>query len=130
MKLSIIVPCYKTAPFLRELVERIHHSLSHEFEIIFVNDQSPLNDWEVIQQLSETFPFVKGINLSRNFGQHYAIYAGLEHAIEDWIVVMDGDLQDQPEEIPELLTKAHEGYDIVFAKRRNRQDGFLKKNGI
>lgn len=129
MKLSIIVPCYKTAPFLRELVERIHHSLSHEFEIIFVNDQSPLNDWEVIQQLSETFPFVKGINLSRNFGQHYAIYAGLEHAIEDWIVVMDGDLQDQPEEIPELLTKAHEGYDIVFAKRRNRQDGFLKKTG-
>ena len=72
---------------------------------------------------------VKGINLSRNFGQHYAITAGLEFASGDWVVVMDCDLQDQPEEIIKLYDKAQEGYDIVFGKRDNRQDSFLKKLG-
>jgi dolichol-phosphate mannosyltransferase len=70
---------------------------------------------------------VKGINLSRNFGQHYAITAGLSYAKGEWVVVMDCDLQDRPDEIPNLYKKAMEGWDIVFAQRKERKDGFLKK---
>ena len=69
--------------------------------------------------------FVKGISLSRNFGQHYAITAGLDAAKGDWVIVMDGDLQDQPEEIPNLYKKALEGYDIVCARRTNGCYNFL-----
>lgn len=72
-------------------------------------------------------PKVKGINLSRNFGQHYAITAGLHYAKGDWMVVMDCDLQDQPEEIPNLYKKAQDGYDIVYARRAERKDGLLKR---
>ncbi|OHX64945.1 glycosyltransferase family 2 protein [Flammeovirga pacifica] len=127
MKLSIVIPCYKTAPFLKEIARRTQETLTDDFEIIFVNDQGPLNDWEIIQELCMKHSFIKGINFSRNFGQHNAIYAGLKEAQGEWVVVMDGDLQDQPEEIPVLMKKAREGYDIVFAKRQNRQDGFFKK---
>jgi len=129
MQISIIIPCYKTAPFLIELTKRLQACLGEYFEIIYINDCSPLNDWSIIKELYSKYSFVKGINLSRNFGQHYAIHAGLEHACGEWVVVMDGDLQDQPEEIPKLLAKAQEGFDIVFAKRKNRQDGFIKKVG-
>lgn len=72
-------------------------------------------------------PCVKGINLSRNFGQHYAITAGLHYAKGDYVVVMDCDLQDRPEEIPNLYNKAQEGYDIVYARRVHRQDKWLKR---
>jgi dolichol-phosphate mannosyltransferase len=70
---------------------------------------------------------VKGIQFSRNFGQHYGITAGLDHCLGDWVVVMDCDLQDRPEEIPRLYAKAQEGYDIVLARRGQRQDPLLKR---
>ncbi len=98
-----------------------------EFEIILVDDYSPDNSWTEIERLSGIHPEVKGIKLSRNFGQHYAITAGLDTAKGDWIIVMDCDLQDRPEEIPNLLRKAEEGYDVVLARRANRQDGFFKR---
>ena len=92
-----------------------------------VNDASPDNSWHKIALECEKDVRVKGIDLSRNFGQHYAITAGLSYAKGDWVVVMDCDLQDRPDEIPNLYRKAQEGWDSVFAQRIVRTDGYLKK---
>ncbi len=130
MKLSIVTPVYGCCKSINNLYERLNKSLStitENFEIIMINDSSPDNAWEVIKELAKKDDRVKGINLSRNFGQHKAITAGLDYAKGDWIVVMDCDLQDQPEEIIKLYNKAIEGYDIVFGKKAERKDSFLKK---
>jgi len=127
--ISIIIPLYKCESTIVELSNRITNVLEQNnlsFELILVNDNSPNKDWEVVKELTKNKK-IKGINLSRNFGQHYAIFAGLEHQNGKWIVVMDGDLQDKPEEIIKLYNKAQQGYDIVFAKRVKRQDNWLKK---
>lgn len=130
MKLSIVSPIYKGEKMLDELVSRIETSVStitDDFEIILVNDQSPDNSWQEIEKLCAYDKHVKGIELSRNFGQHYAISAGLANCTGDWVIVMDCDLQDRPEEIPNLYSKAQEGWDIVYARRANRQDSGFKK---
>lgn len=130
MKLTVVSPVYRAENVLRELVERIIRSKPPEFlslEIILVDDFSPDNSWNRIEALSKEFSEIRGLKLSRNFGQHYAITAGLDHATGDWIVVMDCDLQDQPEEIEKLYQKAKEGYDIVLASRHNRQDSLYRK---
>ena len=130
IELSIISPEYRGAQMVPELVRRIKESvspISENFEIILVNDASPDNTWDAIKRECDADSRVKGINLSRNFGQHFAISAGLKYAQGNWIVVMDCDLQDQPEEIPNLYAKAQEGYDIVYAQRIIRMDGTLKK---
>lgn len=129
--ISIIVPVYHAESFLDELYQRIDKTFkAHEgleFELLLVNDASPDDSWEIIARLCRSDQRVKGINFSRNFGQHYAITAGLTHGRGDWMVVMDCDLQDQPEEIPRLYDKAREGYDSVFASRYNRKDNFLTR---
>ena len=115
---------------LHELVTRNKDSVSaitEDFEIILVNDASPDDSWNMILLESKCDKRVKGLNLSRNFGQHKAITAGLSYANGDWVIVMDCDLQDRPEEIPKLFKKAMEGYDIVQGERTIRQDGFLKR---
>jgi polyisoprenyl-phosphate glycosyltransferase len=130
MHLSIISPVYNGEFILHELIERIHRAvepLNHDFEIILVDDFSPDRSWEIIERLVAKFPKVRGIKLSRNFGQHYAITAGLDDAKGEWVVVMDCDLQDLPEEIPNLYAKAQEGNDVVLARRIIRKDGFFKK---
>lgn len=130
MKISVVSPIYRAEPFIEELVERLCRTLSQitsDYEIILVNDASPDNSWRVIKKRAQINDRVIGINLSRNFGQHYAITAGLDHVSGDWIVVMDCDLQDQPEEILKLYSKSQEGYDIVLARRAIRQDSFSKK---
>lgn len=130
--LSVISPVYGCKACLLELYERLVSSLSSltsSFEIILVNDACPQNSWEAILALCEKDSRVKGINFSRNFGQHYAISAGLDHAKGEWVVVMDCDLQDQPEEIAKFYAKAQEGYDIVFGQRAQRKDSFLKQLG-
>jgi len=129
---SIVIPLYSCSFTIKELTSRLENTLkklSDNFEIIYVNDASPENDWEIVTQLANKYNFVKGINLSRNFGQHYAITAGLNYAKGKWVVVMDGDLQDQPEEIINLFNKTKEGFDIVFAQRKARQDSYFKKLG-
>lgn len=115
---------------IQDLVARLNEVLQkicEDYEIILVEDGSPDKSWKTIEEICKIDPKVKGIKLSRNFGQHYAITCGLEEAKGDWVVVMDCDLQDQPEEIPNLFNKAAEGYDIVFAQREHRQDSFVKK---
>lgn len=130
IKLSIVSPVYRAEKMVHMLVERIVKSVStitEDFEIILVNDASPDASWSVIEYECAQDKRVRGINLSRNFGQHYAITAGLHYAKGEWVVVMDCDLQDRPEEIPALYQKALEGYDIVYARRVDRQDKGLKK---
>ncbi|MFD2550312.1 glycosyltransferase family 2 protein [Bizionia sediminis] len=129
-EISIVSPIYMAENIAEKLVEAISKSmleLGVSFEIILVDDRSPDNSWPVIKKLSVTHNHVKSIRLSRNFGQHAAIMAGLSQAQGHWIVVMDCDLQDQPKEIKKLYQKALEGYEVVLAKRTQRQDNALKK---
>lgn len=128
--LSVVSPVYRAEKILPILIQRISDAamlITSDFEIILVDDCSPDNSWQVIEMLAKENKSVKAIKLSRNFGQHYAITAGLDHAKGEWIVVMDCDLQDRPEEIPLLFNKAQEGFDIVLARRSNRKDKLLKR---
>ncbi len=127
--ISIIVPVYEAEPCLDELYHRLVRSLepvSPCFEIILVDDCSKDDSWGVIERLALNDGRVKGLQFSRNFGQHYGITAGLAICAGDWIVVMDCDLQDRPEEIPKLYAKALEGHDVVLARRVHRRDAWLK----
>lgn len=131
-KISVVSPVYRGEKMVAELVRRNVEtltSITDDYEIILVNDASPDESWNEIVKECKKNPKVKGLNLSRNFGQHYAITAGLAYAIGDWIVVMDCDLQDRPEEIPNLYKKAQEGYDSVLAQRVQRSHGWFKKMG-
>ena len=105
MDISVVIPIYGCRAALEELHRRLTDTLvamDKEYEIILVNDNCPQNSWEVIQQLCKKDKHVVGIELSRNFGQIQAITAGLDYSKGDWVVVMDCDLQDRPEEIPNL----------------------------
>lgn len=128
--ISVVIPVYKNEPFINELVSRLKvilDTITHDFEIILVNDDSPDNSWELIKRNAANDPRITGIRFARNFGQHTAITAGVDYCSGHWLVVMDGDLQDKPEEITKLYQKAREGYDVVFARRQVRKDNFLKK---
>ena len=129
--ISVVSPVYRAEPLVGELVARIKKAIqpiTEAFEIILVEDRGPDNSWREIKLQQDLDARVRGIRLSRNFGQHRAITAGLEHARGEWIVVMDCDLQDRPEEIPALLRHAQqEKFDIVFARRVERQDSVFKK---
>ena len=130
MKLSIVSPVYRGEKMLEELVRRIHAAISpitDDYEIVLVNDCSPDNSWEKIADICTNDQRVKGINLSRNFGQPYAITAGLTYAKGDYIAVIDCDLQNKPEDLPAMYEKALEGYDVVSARRVVRDDTFLKR---
>jgi len=129
-QLSIVSPVYRGEKMVHELVRRIVESVSlitQDFEIILVNDCSPDYSWNEILKECANDKRVKGINLSRNYGQPSAIAAGMQYAKGHWVVVMDCDLQDRPEEIVQLYNKAQEGYDIVLGLRVERHDSFLKK---
>lgn len=128
--ISVVSPVYRAEKIVPELVKQIAESVStitEDYEIILVNDASPDDSWLAVKVECDKDKRVKGINLSRNFGQHYAITAGLNYAQGEWIVVMDCDLQDRPDEIPNLYKKAMEGYDSVFAQRTERNDIFIKR---
>lgn len=129
-EISIVSPVYQAERIIDKLVVELKQVLQKEsltFEIILVDDRSPDRSWKVMKQLAKQHPEVTCIRLSRNFGQHPAIMAGLSHAKGNWIVVMDCDMQDQPKEIIPLYRKAQEGFDAVLARRTKRQDSFFKK---
>lgn len=123
-ELTVVSPVYNQRPeTLTELVHRLSAAVStitQDFEIVLVDDGSANDAWATIDRLARDYPQVKGLRLSRNFGQHVAITAGLDQANGNWVVVMDADLQDRPEVIPELYAKAREGYDVVFVNRVQR----------
>ena len=129
MLFSVVIPVYGCRAALPELHRRLTDTLSamtDDYEIVLVNDNCPENSWEVIEELCQVDSHVKGIELSRNFGQMNAMLAGLDFCTGQWVIVMDCDLQDRPEEIPRLYAKAKEGYDVVFARRAERQDSKIK----
>jgi dolichol-phosphate mannosyltransferase len=130
MEISIVIPVYRAELIMDELIARLTKALdaiTPLYEIILVEDGGPDKSWDKIVFHAAKHSQIKGILLSRNFGQHHAITAGLDASKGNWVVVMDCDLQDQPEEIVKLYTKAKEGFDIVFARRAQRQDGFFKR---
>jgi dolichol-phosphate mannosyltransferase len=129
-EISVVSPVYCCADCLRTLCARLAETLStlgKDYEIILVDDASPDDAWPVLRELCAADSRIKAVALSRNFGQHYAIAAGIEHAVGQWVVVLDCDLQDRPEEIARLYAKAQEGFDVVFAERETRQDSWLKR---
>ncbi|MBL1263642.1 glycosyltransferase family 2 protein [Methylomicrobium sp. RS1] len=128
--ISVVIPVYKAEDCMEELYRRLVATLeavTDDFEIILVEDCGGDNSWPMISDMAQRDQRVKGIQFSRNFGQHYGITAGLDYCDGDWVVVMDCDLQDRPEEIPRLYQKAQEGFDVVMAKRRRRNDPALKR---
>jgi len=134
LTLSIVVPVYRSATILPNLVEQIHDEmekagLSKDFELLLVSDASPDNSWQVIRNLSQAHSFIKGISLRRNFGQHNAIMAGLNHVSGQFVVLMDDDLQHPPHAIGDILCALKEGYDVCYTNYLNRQHATWKKLG-
>ena len=128
--ISVVIPVYQAGRIVGPLVRRLAGALNEitaQYEVILVDDGSQDDSWGAIERQCAEDERLKGIKLSRNFGQHSAITAGLEQSRGQWVVVMDCDLQDQPEELSRLYAKALAGYDIVFARRAARTDGWIKK---
>jgi len=130
VEISVVAPVYRSAAMLKELIQRITKSVSpltENFEVILVEDGSPDNAWAEIAKANLKDKRVRGIKFSRNFGQHNALTAGLDMAKGSWVVMMDSDLQDRPEEIPRLYDEAQKGFEVVLARRGKRKDSMLKK---
>jgi glycosyltransferase involved in cell wall biosynthesis len=127
MPLSIVVPVYNSAPCLKLLVRELIEALGDtERELILVNDGSRDESWQVVQELTATYPWIRGIDLMRNYGQHSALLAGIRAARHDVTVTIDDDLQNPPGEIPALLAKLAEGYDVVYGAPRRESHGLLR----
>jgi undecaprenyl-phosphate 4-deoxy-4-formamido-L-arabinose transferase len=125
----VVVPAYNSAAILRTLVERLEPvlvALTDCYELVLVNDGSRDRTWNVIQELSTRYPWVRGVNLMRNYGQHNALLCGIRVALGDIIVTMDDDLQNPPEEIPALLAKLEGGYDVVYGTPKVEQHGLWR----
>lgn len=130
MKISVVVPVYNgsdTIPQLAEEIGQVLPVVADEFELVLVNDDSPDQSWSVISELAQTHPWVRGIDLMRNYGQHSATLCGIREARYEIIVIMDDDLQNLPREIPKLLEKLAEGYDVVYGVARKRQQVWWKR---
>lgn len=129
IEISIISPVYKAANIVDKLVEEIVKYVSEitsNYEIILVEDGSPDNSWEKIEENCKKNGKVKGVKLSRNFGQHFAITAGLNESKGDYVIVMDCDLQDNPKYIIDLVNKAKSGFDIVYTSKLERKHSVFK----
>ena len=128
--ITVVIPVYMGRAFLPDLCSRLISALetiTSNFSIVLVDDRSADNPWSIIEELGKTDRRIQGLRLSRNFGQHHAITAGIDYADADWYVVMDCDLQDRPEEVPLLFARAQQGYDIVVGTKKRKAHGFFKR---
>jgi dolichol-phosphate mannosyltransferase len=126
--ISVILPIYNEATLIDELVNRVVLNLkqvTEDYEIILIDDGSIDESWKNIVSITEINQKLRAIKFSKNFGHHYAISAGLKHYSGVWVIVMDSDLQDRPEVIPDLYRKTLEGYDVVFVSRKNRPENWI-----
>lgn len=126
---SVVIPVYRAAESLDELYKRLidtFDALRTPVEIVFVEDNGGDPSWEIIERLAENDGRIRGIKLSRNYGQHNALLCGIRAASKDIIVTIDDDLQNPPEEIPKLLAKLAEGSDVVYGTPEREQHGFLR----
>jgi undecaprenyl-phosphate 4-deoxy-4-formamido-L-arabinose transferase len=124
MNCSVVIPVYRGEATLIPLVERLAKvlpSTAKSYEVLLVNDGSPDQSWDVIEQLTKTYPWVCGIHLMRNYGQENATLCGIRMAQYDFIVTMDDDLQHPPEEMPKMIAKLEEGFDVVYGVPRVRR---------
>src|SRR5574344_3093196 len=132
MDLSIIISLFNEAESLPELISWIDRSLKNEklsYEVIMINDGSTDESWKIVRQLAQSYPQIRGISFRRNYGKSAALYTGFDAAKGDIVVTMDADLQDSPEEIPEMIRMIkEEGYDLVSGWKKKRHDGVLTKN--
>lgn len=130
MLVSIVIPCYNSQNSIRRVVELTQEVFAgldgYECEFVLVNDCSPDNTYESIKQLAQEYPCVRGVNLMRNFGQHNALMCAMNYATGDLIMGMDDDLQTHPSQIPILLKKMEEGYDIVYGVYESSANGAIK----
>jgi undecaprenyl-phosphate 4-deoxy-4-formamido-L-arabinose transferase len=129
MNVSVVVPVYNSADTLQRLVEELGAVLprvTDDFEVVLVNDGSVDASWTTITELTQSRPWVRGIDLMRNYGQHNATLCGIREARHEVIVVMDDDLQNPPAEIPKLLAKLDEGWDVVYGVARRRRQAWWK----
>ena len=128
-KLSVVIPVFRSQlilPQLHDRLETVLSALPFDYEIIYVEDCGGDNSWQVICQLAAANPHVHGIKLSKNFGQHCALLCGIRAAAGDIIVNIDDDLQNPPEEIPKLIARLAEGYDVVYGTPANLSHGLLR----
>ena len=127
--ISVVIPVYGSQQTLAELMDRLQAVLedaSRSWEVILVNDGSRDQSWSVIQELADRHSAVRGLDLMRNYGQHNALLAGIRAARNEVIVTLDDDLQHPPEEIPQLLAKLDEGYDVVYGTPQQEQHGLWR----
>lgn len=127
--LSVVVPVYNSQGSLPLLAQRLHpvlESLGTPYELVLVNDGSRDESWRVIQELAQTHAWIRGYCLMRNFGQHNALLCGIRQARFSTCVTMDDDLQNPPEEIPNLLAEFHKGFDLVYGTPATRQHGTIR----
>jgi polyisoprenyl-phosphate glycosyltransferase len=128
--LSVVIPVYGCDSCLTDLCDRLQSALeplTGDYELIFVDDRSPDGSWSVLQGLAQERPALRLVRLSRNFGQHAAITAGLFESTGRRVVVMDCDLQDRPEDIPRLWAEAEKGYEVVLSRRHRRRQSLLRR---
>ena len=126
--ISVVVPVYNSENSLTELTERIYSTLSgnHDFEILYIDDGSLDSSWKTIEKLVSTYPKITGLKLGRNFGQHNALLCGIRQAKGSTIVTLDDDLQHSPEDIPLLLEKLSQGFDVVYASPKQPAHSFAR----
>jgi len=132
MKYSVVIPVFNSESIVRETVDRtvsFFRKSRLDFELILVNDGSSDKSWDVIKEKAEKYQEVISINLLRNYGQHVANLCGFRHATGDYIITMDDDLQNPPEEIQKLIAKATEGYDLVLGRFKEKKHTFLRRIG-
>ena len=131
-KLSVVTPVYRNETTLRALCERVFAVATQHFEdveYVFVNDGSPDGSRQVLQAMAAADSRVKVINLARNFGQHVALMVGLERVTGDYIMMIDADLEESPEQLPLFLTKLGEGFEIAVGKRVGKRRGWFRRLG-
>jgi undecaprenyl-phosphate 4-deoxy-4-formamido-L-arabinose transferase len=129
MNLSVVVPVYQGETLVEPLVAQLSETLptfTENYEIVLVEDGSPDRSWQVIQSLTRKYPWVRGVRMMRNYGQHNATLCGVRTACYEVTVTMDQDLQHPPAEIPVLLAKLEEGYDVVYGAPRKLPQGFWR----
>jgi polyisoprenyl-phosphate glycosyltransferase len=130
IKYSVVIPVLNEESIIQELVDRlvkVMNNLKGNFELVIVDDGSTDSTWFILQNICALNKNIKAISFSRNFGHHVAITAGLHESCGEWVIVMDGDLQDRPELIPKLVEEKEKGFDVVFVSRANRPISFVYK---
>ncbi len=133
-KISFVIPCYRSSHTLPQVVSEIEETMKgvlkqYEYEMVLVNDCSPDDTFEVIRQLCAQKPYIKGISLAKNFGQHAALMAGIRHAAGDYIVCLDDDGQTPADEAGKLIGKLEEDYDAVYARYEHKHHSAFRNFG-